>query len=175
MGEALATQGWETLVPLYRTRRQWSDRVKVIEQPLFGGYVLCRFSPDQSLRIEDTPGVARIVEFGGAPAPLSDDEIAGIRRMLEAKLPLMPWPFLAAGDRVRVERGPLKGTAGLLIQVKESFRLVVGVELLHRSIAVEVDPDAVVPERLPAARASGAAAGATAGPGIRRGVAFPRR
>ena len=144
---ALQWQGWETLVPLYRSRRQWSDRVKDVELPLFAGYVLCRFPLAARMRVEDTPGVARIVEFGGAPAPVAEDEIAGIQAVLGAKLPLSPWPFLKAGDRVRVERGPLKGVEGLLIRVKESLRLVVGVELLQRSIAVEVDPDMVVPQR----------------------------
>lgn len=156
-GQALASQGWETLVPLYRSRRQWSDRVKDVELPLFAGYVLCRFPLVQRAHIEDTPGVARIVAFGGAPAPLADQEIAAIRQLLGTRLALSPWPFLRAGDRVRVERGPLKGTAGLLLRVKDSFRLVVGVELLQRSIAVEVDPDMVVPERRPAALGRAAA------------------
>ncbi len=153
---ALATQGWETLVPLYRSRRQWSDRVKEIELPLFTGYVICQFPLWARLRVEDTPGVARLVTFAGQPAPLAEEEIASIRRLLAAKLPLSPWPFLKAGDPVRVERGPLKGASGLLIRVKDSLRLVVGVELLQRSIAVEVDPDMVAPDRRPLAAAAAA-------------------
>jgi transcription antitermination factor NusG len=152
---ALASRGWETLVPCYRTRNQWSDRMKDVERPLFGGYVLCRFAARDRMRIEDTPGVARIVEFGGAPAPLAEEEIARIRAILASRLGLSPWPFLTAGDRVSIERGPLKGLDGLLIQVKDSYRLVVGVELLQRSIAVEVDPEMVVPRRVMTAAAAG--------------------
>jgi transcription antitermination factor NusG len=146
-GQSLEWQGWETLTPQYRSRRQWSDRIKEVELPLFGGYVLCRFSLAERMRVEDTPGVSRIVGFGGGPMALADAEIAAIRCMLDSRLPLLPWPFLKAGDRVRLERGPLKGMEGVLIQIKDSFQLVVGVELLQRSIAVQVDPATVVPLR----------------------------
>jgi transcriptional antiterminator NusG len=145
---ALRMRGWETLVPLYRTRRQWSDRVREIELPLFSGYVLCRFPLAERLRVMDTPGVAGIVEFGGCPAPLAEREMEEIRAVLRTRLPLSPWPYLKAGDRVRLERGPLRGIEGRLIRVKDSLRLVVGVELLQRSIAVEVDPDMVAPRRV---------------------------
>lgn len=141
-------QGWETLVPLYRSRRQWSDRVKEIELPLFSGYVLCRFPLTERLRVIDTPGVSGIVEFGGCPAPLAESEMEEIRAVLRARLPLSPWPYLKAGDRVRLERGPLRGVEGQLIRVKDGLRLVVGVELLQRSIAVELDADMVAPQRV---------------------------
>jgi transcription antitermination factor NusG len=143
----LQSRGWETLVPLYRTYRQWSDRVQALDLPLFGGYVLCRFPLGERRHIEDTPGVARIVEFGGRPAPLEESEIAAIHSVLASRLPLSPWPYLRAGDRLRVERGPLRGVEGTLIREKDSLRLVIGVELLQRSVAVEVDPDTVVPLR----------------------------
>jgi transcription antitermination factor NusG len=143
----LRLNGWDTLVPLYHTRRQWSDRSQDIEVPLFSGYVFCRFPLAHRIRVEDSPGVARIVQFGGVPAALADSEIAAIRSVLESKLPLGPWPYLKAGDRVRLERGPLKGLEGTLIRAKDRLRLVIGVELLQRAIAVEVDPEMVTPLR----------------------------
>lgn len=145
--QALATSGWETLVPLYRTKRRWSDRVKEIDLPLFAGYVLCRFERTDRIRVEDTPGVARIVEFGGQPAALSEREVADIRAVASSKLPLTPWPYLQEGDRVRVDRGPLKGLEGTLVRHRDPWRLVVGVELLQRAIAVEVDPTMLTPLR----------------------------
>lgn len=145
--QTLTSQGWETMVPLYRTRRQWSDRTKDIDLPLFAGYVLARFAAKERIRVEDTPGVVSIVEFGGQPAPLGDAEIEEIRRMVSSRLPLSPWPFLKAGDPVRLERGPLKGLEGTLVRHRDQYRLVVGVELLQRSIAVEVDPDMITPLR----------------------------
>ena len=146
--KALQSKGLETLVPVYRSRRQWSDRVKDVELPLFAGYVLCQFHLSERIRVLDTPGVARIVGFGGAPAALNDSEISGIQRAVASKLPLAPWPYLKAGDRVRVERGPMRGMEGTLLRTKDSLRLVIGVELLQRSIAVQVDRDVVAPQRV---------------------------
>ena len=146
--QALQSKGLETLVPLYRSRRQWSDRVKDVELPLFAGYVLCRFALRERIPVLDTPGVAKIVGFGGAVEAIKDAEIAGIQRLLASKLPLAPWPYLEPGDRVRVERGAMRGLEGTLLRTKDSLRLVVGLELLQRSIAVELDRNAVVPERV---------------------------
>ena len=144
-GKTLESQGLETLVPVYRSCRQWSDRVKEVESPLFAGYVLCRFSMMNRMRVLDTPGVAKIVGFGGAPAALDDSEIDAIQRMVGSKLPLALWPYLQTGDRVRVEHGPMRGLEGALLRTKGSVHLVIDVELLQRSIGVQVDRDAVVP------------------------------
>lgn len=103
--KALQSKGLETLVPVYRSRRQWSDRVKDVELPLFAGYVLCRFALTERIPVLNTPGVARIVGFGGTAVALEDGEIDGIRRLLASKLALAPWPYLKTGDRVRVEHG----------------------------------------------------------------------
>ena len=143
--KALQSKGLETMVPLYRSRRHWSDRVKDLELPLFAGYVLCQFDLNDRIQVLNTPGVAQIVGFGGAPAALEDAEINDIQRVLMSKLPLAPWPYLKAGDRVRVERGPMRGLEGALLRTREALRLVIGVELLQRSIAVEVEREAVVP------------------------------
>ena len=143
--KALQSKGLETLVPLYRSRRQWSDRVKDVELPLFAGYVLCQFDLTERIQVLDTPGVFKIVGFGGAVVALEDSEIAGIQRVVALKLPLAPWPYLKAGDRVRVEHGPMRGLEGTLLRTKDTMHLVIGVELLQRSIAVEVDREAVVP------------------------------
>jgi transcriptional antiterminator RfaH len=149
---ALQSKGLETLVPLYRSRRQWSDRVKDVELPLFAGYVLARFALTERVAVLDTPGVARIVGFGGAIAALEDSEIADLQRLLASNLNLAPWPYLKPGDRVRVERGSLRGLEGTLLRTKDALRLIIGVELLQRSIAVELDREAVVPEALAAVR-----------------------
>ncbi|HEY2843587.1 MAG TPA: transcription termination/antitermination NusG family protein [Bryobacteraceae bacterium] len=143
---ALQSKGLETLVPVYRTKRQWSDRVKEIDLPLFAGYVLCRFPLANKIHVMDTPGVGKIVGFGGTAAAIEDSEIAGIRQLMESKQRLGPWPYLQPGDRVRVERGALRGLEGSLLRTKDGLRLVIGVELLQRSMTVELDQDAIVPE-----------------------------
>jgi transcription antitermination factor NusG len=146
-GRLLESKGWEILVPVYHDLRRWSDRVKEIDLPLFAGYVFCRFPRFDCRHVEDTPGAVRILRFGGHPAPIPQREIDGIQAMLAARVRLSPWPFLKAGDQVRVERGPLRGLEGTLLRNSDSSRLVVSVEMLQRSIAAEVDPCAVVPIR----------------------------
>jgi transcription antitermination factor NusG len=142
---ALQSKRLETLVPVYRSLRRWSDRAKEVEVPLFAGYVLCRFDLSDRMDVMDTPGVSRIVGFGGAPAALDDSEIAAIQQVVASKTPLAPWPYLKTGDRVRVERGPMRGLEGTLLRTKDALCLVIGVELLQRSIAVQVEREAVVP------------------------------
>ena len=144
---ALGWKGFEALAPTYRARRQWSDRSKNLDLPLFSGYVFCRFDFAERIPVLDTPGVARIVGFGNAPAPVADEEIAAIKMVAASRLPVRPWPHLKPGDRVRIESGPLRGVEGVLLKEKESLRLVLGVELLQRSIAVELEPESVVPLR----------------------------
>jgi len=146
----LQHQGWETLVPRYRSRRRWSDRVREVDLALFAGFVFCRFGARERMRVEDTPGVLRIVSFGGALAAMDESEMAEIQLVAKSRLPLSPWPYLKEGDRVRVERGPLKGIEGTLLRTGDGAHLVVGVELLQRAVACQLDPDMVVPVRRPA-------------------------
>lgn len=142
---ALASKSVPTLLPVYKTRTRWSDRIKEQEIPLFAGYVFCRFNRAQRTSILTTPGVRSIVGFGGIPAPIETTEIEAIEAMLRSNLPVSPWPYLKPGDRVRVERGPLRGLEGTLLREKDSFRLVIGVELLQRSIAAELEAEMVSP------------------------------
>ena len=117
------------------------------------GTVFCRFGRDQRIRVEDTPGVVQVVKFQGQPAAVEDYEIADIQAMVASRVRLTPWPYLKAGDRVRVERGPLRGLEGTLLRGTDGTRLVVSVELLQRSIAAEMDPEMVAPIRAMAAGA----------------------
>ena len=143
---ALEYKGFEALAPTYRARRRWSDRVKEIELPLFAGYVFCRFAFSERLQVIDAPGVAKVVEFGGAPAEISEAEILAIRIATASKLPVRPWPFLKLGDRVLVARGPLRGVEGTLLREERGcLQLVIGIEMLQRSLAVEVEADMVTP------------------------------
>lgn len=142
---ALASKSIPTLLPLYKARSHWSDRVKEIELPLFAGYVFCRFTRAQRTSILATPGVRSIVGFGGVPAPIEAAEIEAIEAMLGSGAPVSPWPYLKPGDRVRVERGPLRGLEGTLLREKDGLRLVIGIELLQRSIAAELEATMIAP------------------------------
>jgi len=139
VAQQLNGQGYERFLPLYKLRKRWSDRIKEVNAPLFPGYLFCRFNPQDRLPILKTPGVIQIVGFNNGPTAVDEAEIRSIQTLVTAGVPHQPWPFLAAGDRVRIESGPLLGLEGILIDVKRSHRLVLSVTLLQRSVAVEID------------------------------------
>jgi len=141
----LANVGLETFVPWYGVRRRWSDRIKIIEQNLFPGYIFCRLTFAERLLVMGKPGVEWVVSFNHAPALIPDDEIVTLRRTVASGLPLGPWPFLKDGQRVRIERGVLAGIEGTLTRDSAAWRVAVSVLALHRSVAVEVDRDMIRP------------------------------
>ncbi len=139
----LRAKQYEPFLPLYSCRRRWSDRVKVVDVPLFPGYVFCRFDVRVKVPIVSVPGVAGIVSFGGQPAPVPDSEIAAIERLIRSSLIASPCPYLQEGMEVRVRSGPLAGVEGRLDKIKSRYVLVLSVHMLQRSVAVEIDAEAV--------------------------------
>jgi transcription antitermination factor NusG len=91
------------------------------------------------------PGVVNIVSFAGVPAPVDENEIEAIRRIANSGIKTFPWPFLSVGHRVSIERGPLKGLNGIVVEVKNRFRMVASVTLLQRSVSVELEREWVRP------------------------------
>jgi transcription antitermination factor NusG len=146
----LGNLGLEQFLPLYRARRRWSDRLKVLELSLFPGYVFCRFGYDRRLQVLNVPGVISIVGFGKSPVPVADEEINAVRDILASGLQAWPWPYLQVGGKVRITRGPLTGLEGTLVREKDAWRVVVNIELLRRSVAVEIDREMIA--ALPVAR-----------------------
>ena len=143
VANVLRGKGYAPFAPLYTCRRQWSDRVKVRETPLFPGYLFCRLNLQNRLPILTTPGVTQIVGYGRVPAEVNEAEINSLQTMVASGLPSRPWPFLQAGDLVEIERGPLRGLKGILLEVRGSNRMVLSITLLKRSVAVEIDPTIV--------------------------------
>jgi len=141
----LEFKGYEQLLPLYQSWHRSSGRMKSVLLPLFKGYLFCRLDPVRRLPVLMTPGVSSIVGRGREPEPLPSEEIARIQASCASGLQLTPWPFLERGDLVHVECGPLQGVQGIFISEKSTCRLVVSVEILRRSVAVEVDRDWVRP------------------------------
>jgi transcription termination/antitermination protein NusG len=141
----LSAKGVEGFLPTYRSRRIWSDRVRELRLPLFPGYVFCRIPAEERSLVLATTGVVSMIGVQGRPLPIDDAEIAAVRRMVDGKSPVEPWPFLRIGQRVQVRRGPLAGVEGILLRVKDACRLVVSVTLLGRSVATEIDAAYVKP------------------------------
>ncbi|MGA3293443.1 MAG: UpxY family transcription antiterminator [Candidatus Acidiferrales bacterium] len=132
-------KGYEWFLPTYKRRKLWSDRIREVQVPLFPGYLFCRFNPQDRLPILKTPGVIKIVGYNRVPIPVDEQEIAAIQKLVASGIPNQPWPYLAVGDRVRIESGPLHGLEGILTSFKGNHRLVLSVTLLQRSVAVEID------------------------------------
>lgn len=135
---ALRTKGFEQLLPLYQTRRRWSDRIKQIHSPIFPGYVFSRFNLEHRLPILTIPGVHTIVGNGKIPVPVEQREIENLKLIVESQIPAEPWPYMKVGETVRIEYGVLDGLEGILVS-KKPQRVVVSVALLQRSVAVEID------------------------------------
>ena len=135
----LQSAGYECFLPTYKCQRQWSDRVKELVQPLFPGYLFCRFDFHNRRALVMTPGVIQIVGNGRMPLPVADAEIETIQLAVASEAPRQPWPFIEVGERVRVNYGSLRGLEGILINFKGSHRVVLSISLLQRSVAVEVD------------------------------------
>jgi len=132
-------RGYEAFLPLYRSQRCWSDRQKQLDLPLFPGYVFCRLNVDRRQSVITVPGVVSILGLGRTPMPVPEDEVVAVQQLVQSGLMAVPWPFLRTGERVLIERGPLVGLEGILLEIKSGLRLVLSIELLQRSVAAEVD------------------------------------
>ena len=135
----LAGQGFECFLPKYKTIRRWSDRMKELQQPLFPGYLFCRFDYQNRRPLVMTPGVMQVIGVGRTPLPIEEREIEAIQLAVSSGLPSQPWPYLEVGERVRVNYGNLDGLEGILVNFKGNHRVVLSVTLLQRSVAMEVD------------------------------------
>jgi transcription antitermination factor NusG len=149
VAHTLELKGYQTLLPLYKKYHTYGNRSKHSELPLFPGYVCCRFDIQARLPILTTPGVIRVVGAGGAPIPLSIIEINSLQTAINAKLPVQPFPFVNAGQRVRINRGVLAGVEGIVLRSNPSLRLVLSITLLQRSVLLEIDRDQVSAEEYP--------------------------
>jgi len=141
----LCGKGYEAYLPLYRSQRRWSDRVKQLDFPLFPGYLFCRFDVSDRLPILTTPGVISVIGAGRVPIPVADEEIEAVRAILRSGLAAQPWPFLPVGSKVYIAQGPLAGLEGIITNAEKVYRLVVSVTLLQRSVAVEIDREWALP------------------------------
>ena len=135
----------EHFLPLYSSARRWKDRRVQLDLPLFPGYLFVRLALPERLRVVQIPSVVRLVGFGGLPTALPDTEIETLRSGLCQSLRAKPHPFLTVGRRVRITAGPFAGLVGVLKRKKSSLRVVVTLELIQRSVAVEVDVAEILP------------------------------
>ncbi len=145
VAEMLSAKGFEVFLPLYESTRRWKDRRKVLHLPLFPCYLFVRGGIDRKLQVVTTPGIHMILYRGDRVAIIPDREIEAIQRAADGPCRVEPHPFLKCGTRVRVTRGSLEGVEGILIRKKNLYRLVLSVDMLAQSVAVEVHAGDVEP------------------------------
>lgn len=139
VAEQLAVRGVEHFLPLYSSPRRWKDRRVTIERPLFPGYVFVHMALRDRLRVVQVPGVAWLVEFNGKPAALPREEMEKLMGGLENGLHAEPHPYLAVGRHVRIKDGPLAGLEGTVRRCKGKWRVVLSLDLILRSVSVDID------------------------------------
>lgn len=139
VAEQLAERAVEHFLPLYSCVRHWKDRHVRLELPLFPGYVFVRLAQHDRLRVLQIPSVACLVGFGGSPTPLEEAEVEAIRACLKQGIRAEPYLFLTIGRRVRIRTGPLAGFEGVLVRRRGRSRIILSLDLISRSVAVDVD------------------------------------
>jgi transcriptional antiterminator NusG len=136
----LQSYGFSTFLPLSRQLREWSDRKKMVETPLFPGYAFLRmvYEPDQRLRVLRTEGVVNFVGTQGHGVAIPDKQIEDIQILLASDVPYESHPYLKVGQKVRILSGSLNGTEGILVGREGDRSLVISVELIQRSVSIRL-------------------------------------
>src|SRR5215469_3348455 len=138
VAEQLKARSIESFLPIHRCRRKWKNGVLAdLELPLFPGYLFARPAIGERALVLQLPGIIGFAASTAHPTPVPDDDIDALRKIAES-LGAEPHPFLNIGDRVRIVAGPLAGWEGILIRRKQELRLVLSIQIIMRSISVEV-------------------------------------
>ena len=139
----LAGSGLEAYLPLLRQKRQWADRVKRVELPLFPGYVFARFDLTRLHEVIVTPGVATVVRANGHPTPVREAELESVRALVaganETGVQPAAAPDLEPGREVVVADGPFQGVRGTLVEERGAHRVVVRLAAVRQAVAIEID------------------------------------
>jgi len=138
VAEQLSENGVEHYLPLVRTQRQWSDRKKWVEEPLFRSYVFVFGDAGQRYRAVQTHGTVGFVRFGDRPAVVREEEIDTIRRVLREGRVIESCDMPRPGDEVEIRRGPFAGVRGVLETLQGEHRLVVSIPSIRQGIRFNV-------------------------------------
>jgi transcription antitermination factor NusG len=139
VAEDLHRIGFDVFLPLYHEVHQWGDRRKTIEMPLFPCYVFFSGDLNRKFSALNLPGVCSIVSSGGKVSVIASQELNNVRRAVASSLSIEPHPYVQNGDRVRILDGPLAGIEGIVTRRKDALRIILSVNMLAQSVAVEID------------------------------------
>jgi len=143
----LSLAGIEHYLATYQSVHEWKDRQKLLELPLFPGYIFVHLEDLEAIRrrVLRVHGVVRILGHGSSIEPIPQEQIDSVRRLLAGGKQCQPHPFVKEGSWVRVRRGALAGLEGRLVRIKNSARLVLSIDLLSQSVSTEVEARNIEP------------------------------
>jgi len=141
VSQQIKVRGLESFLPTKIETHHWSDRQKKVELPLFPGYVFFRtvMSTEVHRTLNGLRGCAGILTMQGKPIAIPDEQISGIQKILEQRFLCTRYPYLTLGRRVRIRGGSLEGIEGILISASGENRLVISVDSIARSFAIQIE------------------------------------
>ena len=138
VADQLRLKNLEFLLPTYQRLSRWSDRIQRTDAPLFPGYIFVHISAQERVPVLETGGVVHLVSSAGKPAVLGDDDVERLRACSFRSGDVEPHPYLRIGHRVRVKHGPFAGWEGTLVEKQNSVRLVITVDQIMKSVAINL-------------------------------------
>ena len=140
VAEELWLRQIESFLPLQERLSTWKDRRKLVQFPLFPGYLFVRTEmQSRGLDVLRVPSVVRIIGFNGVPEPIPAAQIKAVKNLVFNEMPLNPHPFVREGDRVRIIRGPLREMEGLLLEKKNRYTFILSIALIQQSVACQIE------------------------------------
>ncbi|HEX3035449.1 MAG TPA: UpxY family transcription antiterminator [Thermodesulfobacteriota bacterium] len=135
----LTEKSVETFLPLMEVTSQWKDRKKEVQLPLFPGYLFVNIRLQDRWNVLNTRGVVKVLGVNGIPVPVPVEQIDAVKGLLESKFKYEPYPYFTQGREVVVINGPLQGVMGKIVERRNNYRLIISVDIIRRSIAIEVN------------------------------------
>lgn len=137
--QMLVERGLDCFAPLARQRHRWSDRVQLVEVPLFPTYVFVHIDLADRATVLTTRGVVGILGTGAQPSPIPDAEIDAVFQLLLQDAPLEPHPYVATGERVRIRWGPFAGIEGTIVRAEGKTKVIISIDLIRQAAALTID------------------------------------
>jgi transcription antitermination factor NusG len=143
--DRLTKTGTEAFLPVVERLNRWKDRKKLINFPLFSGYLFVHISDNYQERmgVLKTKAVVRLLGTAGRPEPVPEEQIISLKRLIENKASLDPYPYLKEGHRVKIKRGPLSGVEGILIEKLSQHILVLSVDIIQQGVSLKIEASEV--------------------------------
>lgn len=136
--QLLQCKGFEIILPIQKVMRQWSDRKKIIEVPLFSGYLFIRYDELKRLEILNVPGIVRFVRYDKHDATISESQIRAIRMAIDEEIEMDVTELnFSEGEEIRIASGPFKDFYGKIINHKSKKKIMISINTIGKNILIE--------------------------------------